>query len=244
MAPLSGSEACRCIAEWWLTEKSLQRYLLTHPALRCRGLCRSHPVLQELDLENHRAIRPTSILIVGNMLHRHVAIAAVISLSLSPACVRQRNNYDLVILNGRVMDPESGLDDVRNLGVSKHEIRAVTTESLQGREFIDAAGLVVSPGFIDLHQHGQNAENYRYKAADGVTTALELEQGAADVDRWYVEREGKALINYGVSVGHLPVRMRVMKDPGTTVPTGDAARRLASDNEIAAMKQRITHGLA
>jgi len=142
------------------------------------------------------------------------------------------------------MDPESGLDAVRNIGISSGSIRALTTESLRGQQVIEAAGLVVAPGFIDLHQHGQDAENYRYKAADGVTTALELEQGTADVDRWYAEREGKALINYGVSVGHLPVRMRVMNDAGTTAPTGDGARRLASDNEIAAMKQQIKRGLA
>jgi N-acyl-D-aspartate/D-glutamate deacylase len=77
-----------------------------------------------------------------------------------------------------------------------------------------------------------------------VTTALELEQGTADVDRWYAEREGKALINYGVSVGHLPVRMRVMQDPGTTAPLGDAARQLASNHEIAGMRQHIRRGLA
>ena len=77
-----------------------------------------------------------------------------------------------------------------------------------------------------------------------MTTALELEQGTADVARWYEERDGKALINYGVSVGHLMARMRVLKDPGTTAPTGDAARRRASDDEIAAMKRLIARGLA
>jgi N-acyl-D-aspartate/D-glutamate deacylase len=66
---------------------------------------------------------------------------------------------------------------------------------------IDARGLVVSPGFIDLHQHGQDDENYRFKAMDGVTTALELEVGTGFVDLWYAQREGKSLINYGVSAG-------------------------------------------
>jgi len=139
------------------------------------------------------------------------------------------NGYDLVISNGRVLDPASGLDAVRNIGIQNFRIETVTDAPLQGHNTIDAAGLVVAPGFIDLHQHGQDAENYRCKAADGVTTALELEQGTADVDGWYAAREGKALINYGTSVGHVLVRMAVMKDPGTTVPTRDAARRVASD---------------
>jgi N-acyl-D-aspartate/D-glutamate deacylase len=102
---------------------------------------------------------------------------------------------------------------------------------------------VVAPGFIDLHSHGQDQENYRLKAMDGVTTALELEVGTGDVDRWYSEREGKGLINFGVSVGHIPVRMRVMRDPGTFLPSGDAAHRAASSSEIEQMKLQLDRGL-
>jgi len=151
--------------------------------------------------------------------------------------------YDIVIVNGRVIDPESNLDGVRNLGISGGTIRAITETQLTGRMVIDARGLTVSPGFIDLHQHGQNDENYRFKAMDGVTTALELEVGTGDVDRWYTERNGKALINYGVSVGHLAARMAAMHDPPEFLPTGEAARRAATDSEIAEMKSSIERGL-
>src|SRR5688500_7990544 len=78
--------------------------------------------------------------------------------------------YDIVIQNGRVIDPESRLDAVRNIGVTGGTIKAITTGRLTGRTVIGAKGLVVSPGFIDLHQHGQNDENYRFKVMDGVTT--------------------------------------------------------------------------
>jgi N-acyl-D-aspartate/D-glutamate deacylase len=78
---------------------------------------------------------------------------------------------------------------------------------------------------------------------DGVTTALELEVGTGDVDRWYSERSGKAAINYGVSAGHLAARMSVMHDPGSFVPTGEAARRAATDAEIADMKLLVENGL-
>ncbi len=144
----------------------------------------------------------------------------------------QEVSYDVAITNGRVMDPESGLDAVRNVGISGGKIRAISSAALQGRQTIDAKGLVVAPGFIDLHQHGQDDENYRAKARDGVTTALELEVGVADVDRWYGEREDKALINYGASVGHIPVRMAVMHDPGGLLPSGDAAHREATPEEM------------
>lgn len=153
------------------------------------------------------------------------------------------NSYDLVILNGRVIDPESRTDAVRNLGISNGAIKAISTSKLAGRTVIDARGLVVSPGFIDLHQHGQDDENYRFKAMDGVTTALELEVGTGDVDAWYAQREGKSLINYGVSAGHLAARMAAMHEPVTFLPTGEAARRSATDAEIAGMKQGLEDGL-
>ncbi|HEV2385993.1 MAG TPA: amidohydrolase family protein [Candidatus Acidoferrales bacterium] len=151
--------------------------------------------------------------------------------------------YDVVIRGGRVMDPESGLDAIRNVGITGGTIRAISAQPLDGRTVIDAAGLVVAPGFIDLHQHGQDAENYALKAADGVTTALELEVGTADVDQWYAQHAGKALINYGVSIGHIQVRMAVMHELGGLLPSGDAAHRAATPAEIEQMKQMIAKGL-
>ena len=153
------------------------------------------------------------------------------------------NSFDLVILNGRVIDPESRTDAIRNLGISNGTIKAISTKKVDGRTVIDARGLVVSPGFIDLHQHGQDEENYRYKAMDGVTTALELEVGTGDVDAWYAQREKNSLINYGVSAGHLAARMAAMHEPATFLPTGEAAHRAATDAEIAEMKQHLEDGL-
>lgn len=159
-------------------------------------------------------------------------------------CVHAQDaTYDVVIANGRVMDPETGLDAVRNVGISGGKIRAISSSVLKGKQTIDAKGLVVAPGFIDLHQHGQDAENYAAKAHDGVTTVLELEVGVADVDRWYGEREGKALINFGASVGHIPVRMVVMHDPGQLLPSGEAAHREATPAEIEQIMAGLEKGL-
>ena len=151
--------------------------------------------------------------------------------------------YDLVISNGRVMDPESGLDAVRSIGVSGGTVQALTNDGLQGRTSIDATRLVVSPGFIDLHSHGQDRENYEIQAMDGVTTALELEAGVSDIDGWYAAREGKSPINYGASAGHMPARMNVMRDPGDLTPVGDAAHRVASDAEVTEIKRQVERAL-
>ena len=151
--------------------------------------------------------------------------------------------YDIVILNGRVIDPESGLNAIRNIGITKGTIRSISEKSLRGRATLLATGLVVSPGFIDLHSHGQDDENYRFKAMDGVTTALELEVGTGNADQWYAQRAEKALINYGASIGHIPARISVMRDPGVFLPSGDAAHKAASDSEIEEMKRLIEKGL-
>jgi N-acyl-D-aspartate/D-glutamate deacylase len=155
-----------------------------------------------------------------------------------------QGEFDLVIANGRVIDPDSGLDAIRHVGISDRTIRAIEASPLRGRSTIDAAGLVVAPGFIDLHQHGHTPDAYRLKAADGVTAALELEVGTADVDRWYDERSAGSAIHHGVSVGHIPVRMAVMGDPGEFLPSGPAAQREATDEEIARMRSDIARGLA
>jgi N-acyl-D-aspartate/D-glutamate deacylase len=152
-------------------------------------------------------------------------------------------DFDLVIVHGRVIDPESGLDAVRSVGVRNGKIAAISDGTLSGRETIDAAGLVVAPGFIDLHSHQQTDETYRCQVLDGVTTAFELEVGTADIDAWYRDREPGRAINYGVSVGHIPVRIAVMHDPSTFLPSGDAAHKVASPAEIAEMTRRIDDGL-
>jgi N-acyl-D-aspartate/D-glutamate deacylase len=151
--------------------------------------------------------------------------------------------YDRVILGGHVMDPASKLDAVRNIGLVGGRITVITTQALQGRDTVDARGLVVAPGFIDLHAHGQTAETYRFYALDGVTTALELELGTADVAVWYRERSAGEQINYGVSIGHIKVRMAVMHDSGTWMPVSDGAYRAASPAQIGEIAQRIEIGL-
>jgi len=151
--------------------------------------------------------------------------------------------YDVVLANGRVMDPESGLDAVRNVGIRGGRVEALSQAPLTGRTVVDVRGMVVAPGFIDLHSHGQDAENYAFKAHDGVTTALELEIGVSPVAPFYAGRKGKALINFGASSGHVPARMLVMHDTGTFLPRDQAAHRVATDEEKLSIVNAVRTGL-
>ena len=150
--------------------------------------------------------------------------------------------YDVVIAHGRVIYPETKLDAVRNIGIDGGAIKAISTAPLKGRATIDASGLVVAPGFIDLHEHGQDFEAYTFQVRDGVTSSFELEVGTADVDAWYASRAGKAAVNHGVSIGHIPVRMKVLKDPGEFLPSGAAAHQSATEEQISEMKQLMERG--
>jgi N-acyl-D-aspartate/D-glutamate deacylase len=179
----------------------------------------------------------------GDRVARILGLLTVLEVTTLSAQQKTNTVFDRVITGGRVMDPASGLDAVRNIGLQGGRIAAITTEALLGRDTVDARGLVVAPGFIDLHAHGQTPETYRFESLDGVTTSLELELGTADVAAWYRERSGGERINYGVSIGHIKVRMAVMHDSGAVMPVGDGAYRAATPAQIGEIAKRIETGL-
>ena len=177
-------------------------------------------------------------------------------LAVTPAAPQE---LDLVLAGGRVMDPASGLDAIRHVGIRDGRVAAVSETPLEGREVVDAGGLVVAPGFIDLHAHGQDEASSRLQAADGVTTALELEIGVWPVGAWLDAKRGRAPIHYGATAGHLPARVKLMHgiDAGHTslpteaaraalraaAPSPDYSHRAATGEEIERLTGLLERGL-
>ncbi len=154
------------------------------------------------------------------------------------------DGYDVVLHGGRVLDPESGLDAVRDVGISAGRIAAVSTTPLKGTRIIDATNLVVAPGFIDLHQHQQDSAGYALKAMDGVTTALEMETGVPDYRAFLDARAGKTRINYGATASQEAARVvawggtltRSVMGPAASIddpPSGPATDDPPTDEQLA-----------
>jgi N-acyl-D-aspartate/D-glutamate deacylase len=167
-----------------------------------------------------------------------IALALVVASTFAAA-----QQYDVVVEGGRVMDPETGLDAVRNVGILDGRIASISVAPLSGRRVIHAAGLVVAPGFIDLHQHGQELASQRVKAFDGVTTALEMEIGAPDVAQFLKSKEGHSLIHYGTTASHVAARALIFGAPlpeGTILPkSGAGTDQPATPEQIQRIQQRL-----
>lgn len=134
------------------------------------------------------------------------------------------DGYDVVILNGRVMDPETNFDEIRNVGIKDGIIVYITEEAISGTETIDAAGHVVSPGFMDTQNHGHGLIwNAKIGLRDGVTTPLDLEFGNVNVAKFYDERDGQWPVNYGAAVSHEIHRMIVLDSLEITESVGAEA---------------------
>jgi N-acyl-D-aspartate/D-glutamate deacylase len=155
--------------------------------------------------------------------------------------------YDLVIEGGRVMDPETRLDAVRNVGISAGKIERISAAPLSGKRVLSARGLVVVPGFIDLHQHGQELASQKVKALDGVTTALEMEIGVPDVEKFLREKGGRSIIHYGTTASHLAARAAAF---GVSLPedeilpnSGPATNQPATAEQLTSIKSRLNQQL-
>lgn len=178
---------------------------------------------------------------------------ALVASALLTSCAHDHRPaaYDLVLQGGRVIDPESGLDAVRNIGIRGDTIAAITTQPLQGNDVIDATGLVVAPGFIDIHSHSPTLFGARFQVLDGVTTQLDLEAGAFPVTAYGDYFDQGAPVNFGASVSHLAIRTKVLtgKDAPylfsrSGVPSvPQAFVQPATSAEIEAMRSLLEQGL-
>ena len=145
--------------------------------------------------------------------------ASLISVACTLSIPAQAQVYDLVINNGRVMDPETQFDAVANIGIRDGRIVAISHDALTGGDSIDATGLVVAPGFIDTHFHAVDRFATKMTVADGVTTGMDLELGATSVGEWYAQKDATGWqINYGTTASHILSRI-IVHDPEVEITT-------------------------
>jgi len=171
----------------------------------------------------------------------------LLSLARATATPAFAQQYDLVIEGGRVMDPESGLDATRNIGIRNGRIARISSDALVGKRVLSAKDLVVAPGFIDLHQHAQDNDSGRVKAFDGVTSALEMEIGAPDVALFLQQKDGHSLINYGTTASHAAARAAAfgvsLPEGQILAPSGPSTNQPATDEQMQKIKDRLRHEL-
>jgi N-acyl-D-aspartate/D-glutamate deacylase len=178
---------------------------------------------------------------------RSLAVGCLLFAALAGAA-----DYDLVLRGGRVIDPETGRDGIYDVGLAGGRIAAVSAGALAGAEELDVSGLVVAPGFIDLHSHSPTPLGFRYQALDGVTTSLELEAGAFPVKAVGAALAAGSPVNYGASVSHVMVRLAVLQgvDPAELASSGGgidmqgiAFTQPATPEQVQAIRRGLDEGL-
>ena len=139
-------------------------------------------------------------------------LVATLTTSLLTVCSAFAQDYDLVINNGRVIDPETLFDGVANVGIKDGRIVEISKKPLKGTKTIDATGQIVAPGFIDTHFHFQMPVGYSLGLRDGLTSSIDFEMGCAGsyIDGWYKARAGVTGANYGCAVSHESARAMVI----------------------------------
>jgi N-acyl-D-aspartate/D-glutamate deacylase len=160
---------------------------------------------------------------------------------------------DITLRGGRVIDPESGLDAVRDVAITRGRVTAIGDGLPPARAEYDVTGLVVTAGFIDLHSHVNDIAGLRLQARDGVTTALELEAGITPVDAAYTRAAAQGRpVNYGFATSWALARMETVAgipmDGRLDTFLGNIAspawQRRAEPAEVTAILARLSADLA
>lgn len=149
--------------------------------------------------------------------------------------------YDVAINHGRVIDPETGLDAIRHIGIRAGHIQAISKTPLTAPQMLNAEGMVVAPGFIDLHSHTPTPLGQHYQLFDGVTTALELEAGHYPAAEFGVGIADQPLINFGASAGY--IGMRIAEKEGVLVRGTDSLPKVLSWEGIKTLWRLATQDL-
>ncbi|HWH70712.1 MAG TPA: amidohydrolase family protein, partial [Candidatus Sulfotelmatobacter sp.] len=140
--------------------------------------------------------------------------------------------YDLILRHGRVIDGTGSPAFFADLAVKDRRIAAIGKVSGNAKTEIDATGLVVAPGFIDVHTHADEiaemprAENF---VRMGVSTIVAGNCGASTlkVARFFQEIEQtNVAVNVATLVGHNDVREKAMGGRFDRPPTGEELAKM------------------
>ncbi|MEU1972925.1 amidohydrolase family protein [Microbacterium sp. NPDC019599] len=130
-----------------------------------------------------------------------------------------------ILRGGLVVDPASGTASAADVLVDGGRVASVSALPIldAGAAVVDVSGLVVGPGFVDLHSHVHSIAGQRLQAFDGVTTNLDLEAGLMPVERAYAQAaaDGRVL-NYGFSASWTSARGQVLAGLEPTARFHDA----------------------
>lgn len=110
---------------------------------------------------------------------------------------REELSYDIAINNGRVMDPLTRVDASANIGVKDGKITSIvsTEQHLIGVKTVDAKGLVIAPGFINIHGHGTGSgPGGEFHVRDGITTEITGNCGMSGGWSGSTDRSSEALV--------------------------------------------------
>lgn len=183
---------------------------------------------------------------------RTIILCGLLFSALADAKTDSSELYDTVILGGRVIDPETLTDRVTNVGIRQGQIAQITDDSINGKTTIDAKGLVVAPGFIDIHSHTPTRLGEHLSILDGITTQLDLEAGSYPPTSYGYQFRGGAQLHYGSSVGHFAIRGLVMEgssqsyffdETGFITLGGDMWRKQATPAQVEEMRKHLRNGL-
>jgi N-acyl-D-aspartate/D-glutamate deacylase len=181
-----------------------------------------------------------------------IILCGLLFSSLAHAKTHSSELYDTVIIGGRVMDPETLTDRIANVGILNGQIARITDDAITGKRAIDANGLVVAPGFIDIHSHTPTRLGEHLSVLDGITTQLDLEAGAYPPTSYGYQYRGGAQLHYGSSVGHFAIRGLVMEgssqsyffdETGFITLGGDMWRKQATPAQVEEMRKHLRNGL-
>jgi N-acyl-D-amino-acid deacylase len=135
-----------------------------------------------------------------------------------------QQHFDVIIKNGKIIDGAGNPWFYGDVGIVKNKIVSIGDLSKdQANKVIDASGLIVAPGFIDVHTHIEGdekttptADNFIY---DGVTTVITGNCGSSNTDiRKYFKflDSARLSVNVGTLIGHNDVRREVLGEANVT----------------------------